>query len=49
MNNLGIKEIELKDIPENPVALSSKEAHSVLKECFIWERLTTKFHIRYCS
>ena len=29
MNNL-----ELKNLSENPVALSSKEAHKVLKDCF---------------
>jgi len=37
MNNL-----ELKEIPDFPVALSSEEAHKVLKECFEVETINNK-------
>jgi len=42
MNNSGIREIELKDMPENTVALSSKETHNILKECFDTETINNK-------
>ena len=42
MESSGIKEIGLKDMPENTVALSSKEAHKILKKCFDVETINDK-------
>jgi len=42
MNNLRVREFELEDTQENPVALSSKEAHKALKECFDTETIDNK-------
>lgn len=44
--NTEVKEIELKDIPENPVAWSSKEAHKILKECFDVETIDNKMSFK---
>ena len=46
MDNSGIKEIELKDIPENPKVLSSKETHKVLKKCFDVETIDNKVSLK---
>jgi len=42
MENSGMKEIKLKNISENPVALSSKEAYKILKEYFDTETIDNK-------
>ena len=38
--------LELKNVPDNPVVLSSKEAHNVLKECFDRETINNKISIK---